>query len=240
MLNSLKILVVDDEERFCRQAKSFLSIDGHLVLTECDGKHVMQRLNEFEPAVVVLDVDLGSPDIDGRTLCSLISKTQPYVRGELRIILISGHYIDPGDEISGFKAGADNYLIKPFEMAQLAARVEAISRRINTCSELNVLEIDEHLSINIPGRIVTMDDVVLDLSRLEFNVLCYLAKSPGVVKTKSDLLEKVWSTTHVEDSAVSKCISLLRKKLSKSNSDLYINTVYGVGYRFVKTINDEY
>jgi len=214
-------------------------VDGHSVFTESNPKLAELRLNELEPSVLVLDVDLGTPDLDGRTLCAQFAKTSRYIRGELRIIMISGHYIDPGDEIAGFKAGADNYLIKPFEMSQLAARVEAVARRLQDVSNPEIMQIDEHLIINNMSRIATMDGKELPLSKLEFNVLYYLAQSPGVVKTKSDLLEKVWSTPHVEKSAVSKCISLLRRKISKDDPEAYVQTVYGVGYRFSVPTNDD-
>jgi len=234
-----KILIVDDEISFCRQARAFLSVDGYNIVTECDGLRVLSQLEQFKPDILIIDVDLGISDLDGRTLCAEISKMKAYAEGNIHIIMISGHYVDPVDEIAGFNVGADNYLLKPFEMSQLAARVKAIVRRKNMVSTPTELKIDKHLTINAANRTATMDGLPLKLSRLEFNVLNYLAQSPEVVMPKSELLEKVWSTPHVEVSAVAKCISILRGKLSSDCLDAYIQTVHGIGYRFSpKSHND--
>jgi len=228
------VLLVDDEDAFCRQACAFLESEGYTVELQCNADSVMHSYHKFRPHIVVLDVDLGVKNLDGRMLCASIVNTKHYRRGEVGIILISGHYIDPGDELAGFTIGADNYLTKPFELSQLSVRIDALARRINRSADTNTI-LSGDLSIDKDSRIVRIDNNIIELSKLEFNVLVYLAESPGTVRTKSDLLEHVWSTPHVEDSAVAKCISLLRKKLSAENSDAYITTVYGIGYRFVST-----
>jgi len=226
--------LVDDEDAFCRQACSYLESEGYTVELQRNADSVMKSYYEFSPQIVVLDVDLGVKNLDGRMLCASIVKTEHYQRGGVGIVLISGHYINPGDELAGFIVGADNYLTKPFELSQLAVRVDAIVRRLNHSGDNNQI-VSGDLLIDRDSRIVRIGDNVIELSKLEFNVLAYLAESPGTVRTKSDLLEQVWNTPHIEDSAVAKCISLLRKKLSAEDSEAYVSTVYGVGYRFVST-----
>jgi len=225
-------MLVDDEDAFLRHACAFFESDGHTVVPQNDADQVLHSFHQNEPDIVVLDVDLGHKTLDGRMLCADIVKTERYQLGSVGIILISGHYINPGDELAGFTVGADNYLIKPFELSQLAIRIEALSRRLHRPSKTKQITSGE-LFIDKDSREVYVGDTLVELSKLEFNVLLFLAESPGTVKTKSDLLEQVWSTIHVEDSAVAKCISLLRKKLSAKNPEAFIKTVYAVGYLFV-------
>lgn len=226
------ILLVDDEETFCRQAGAYLESEGYQVVMECNADLILDLYQKIDPDIVVLDVDLGHNLLDGRMLCASIVKTARYQQGSVGIILISGHYINTGDELAGFIVGADNYLTKPFELSQLAIRVSALSRRIHRLPVSRQLT-SGSLSIDLDSREVRIGNTTIQLSKLEFNVLAYLAESPGTVRTKSDLLESVWSTTHVENTAVPKCISLIRKKLAPGNPDGFIKTVYGVGYRFV-------
>lgn len=226
----MKILLVDDEREFCHQVKTYLQDRHHTVHTEDNGNLAIERFEATLPDIVVLDIDLGLRGIDGRAICSQIAQSTHYRQGKLGIIMISGHYIAPNDEVLGFEVGADNYLIKPFELAQLGARIDALSRRLSTTRADTLINING-LIVDTYAREVTRNNSIVELSRLEFNVLAYLLARPGQVITKTDLLENVWSTPHVEEGAIAKCVSLLRRKISPGEPDKYIKTVYGVGYR---------
>jgi len=225
------ILLVDDEISFCRQADVYLTSEGHDVHTLSDGKEVLNSVQKIKPDILVLDLDLGLADTDGRLICSEVSKTQIYQQGLLGIILISGHYIKSTDELFGYSAGADNYLVKPFDMSQLCVRVEAVFRRLSGASI--VAPNTGNLSIDFDRRVVKIKENEIRLPKLEFDLLAFLINANGAVCVKCDLLEQVWGTIHVEEGAITKCISLLRKRLSKYTEHQYIENVFGVGYKFV-------
>lgn len=228
----MKILLVDDEAEFCIQAQQFLQSEGHEVYVETNGDYALNRVAELLPDVVILDVDLGLSGVDGRAICARIAQSSEYREGRLGVLMISGHYIAPNDEVIGIELGADNYLVKPFELAQLSARVKAISRRVQANLPESIA-IDEDLIIHFNRREVICAGEPCPLSRLEFNVLAYLARSPGMARTKAELLENVWSSPHVEEGSIAKCMSVLRRKLSPMEPERYIQTIYGVGYKLI-------
>jgi len=225
------ILLVDDEISFCRQAQVYLSAEGHDVHTLSDGNEVLNSVQKIEPNILVLDLDLGLTDTDGRLICSEISQTEIYRQGRLGIILISGQYIKSTDELLGYSAGADNYLVKPFDMSQLCVRIEAVYRRLTRGSAGTPNTGD--LSIDFDRREVRIQGNEIRLPKLEFDLLAFLIKADGAVCVKGDLLEYVWRTVHVEEGAIPKCVSLLRKRLSRYTEHQYIENVFGVGYKFV-------
>jgi len=172
--------------------------------------------------------------VDGRAICARLAQSAEYLEGRLGVLMISGHYIAPNDEVIGIELGADNYLTKPFELSQLSARVKAIARRVQANLPESIV-IDEGLTIYFNRREVVCNGELCALSKLEFNVLAYLARSPGMARTKAELLENVWSTPHVEEGSIAKCMSVLRRKLSPMEPERYIQTIYGVGYRLKST-----
>ena len=125
--------------------------------------------------------------------------------------MISGQHIATSDEVMGIELGADNYLTKPIDLSQLLSRIHALPRRLVT-KQPSILCLDDNLVMHLDSREVYLSGELINLSRLEYNVLAYLARPSGLVRTKSDLLENVWSTPHVEEGSIAKCISLLRKK----------------------------
>ena len=229
----MKILLVDDEKEFCHQVKTYLQERHHQVFTESDGNLALERFTATRPDVVVLDVDLGLRGIDGRAICAQIAQSDQYRAGKLGIVMISGHYIAPSDEVLGFEVGADNYLVKPFELTQLSARIDALARRLRVEPDTGSISLGE-LLVDVNAREVSIAGEAVELSRLEFNVLAYLLAQPGQVRTKTDLLENVWKTQHVEEGAIAKCVSLIRRKLSPGQPEKFIKTVYGVGYRMAE------
>lgn len=230
----MNILLVDDELEFCTQAQEYLQKHGHNVVIETVGTNALAKFSESRPSVVILDIDLGQQGIDGRSICAQIANSKEYQSGELGIIMISGHFVGANDEVLGFQLGADNYMVKPFELNQLLARIDAIGRRIISKNQ-DEINLNDSLVINTAAREVTVDSQLINLSKLEFNVLSYLAQPAGTTRTKADLLEHVWGTSHIEEGAIAKCVSLLRRKLCPDDPDRYIQTVYGVGYKLLNT-----
>jgi len=226
----MNVLIIDDEIGFCSQAKDYFSGRGVKLTTESCGDKAFATISETNPDIVVLDVDLGLRGTDGRGICAQLSRTSRYVQGSLGIIMISGHFIEPNDEVIGLEIGADNYLTKPFELDQLYARVVALGRRLGA-QDSNSLDLGNQMTIHFDKREVLFQGTLVPLTRLEFNVIDYLAHPPDTVRTKSDMLENIWKTQHIEEGAIAKCISVIRKKLSPDTPELFIQTVYGVGYR---------
>jgi len=234
----LNILLIDDEREFCHQVKNYLDARSHAVQTESNGLIALDRYNHLLPDIVVIDVDLGLRELDGRAICAEIAKSSHYLSGKLGIVMISGHYIAPSDEVLGFEIGADNYLIKPFELSRLAARIDALSRRLKVRKDCGVVTAGE-LVVDTNAHTVEYRQKTVNLSRLEFKVLAYLISNSGQVRTKAQLLENVWETIHVEEGAIAKCVSILRRKIFAEEPEKFIKTVHGVGYRFVNTDNND-
>jgi len=226
----MKILLIDDEVEFAAQAQTFLTAQNFSVVVESNAVRALHLVDQLSPDIVIIDVDLGHKEIDGLAISAKIAASDEYQSGNRGIIMMSGHYVAPSDEVIGFEVGADNYLIKPFDLSQLSARINALGRRLSYL-EPNELRLNNTMTVAFDSREVWLSGNPVSLSRLEFNVLAYLGKPPGVVRTKSELLENVWSTPHVEEGAIAKCISILRKKLSNEEPEKYIQTVYGVGYK---------
>jgi len=216
----MNILLIDDELDFCLQARDYLEKFGHQVTIETTGSKAYAVFEGIAPSIVIVDVDLGLTSTDGRTICAEIAKSDSYIEGKVGIVMISGHYIAPNDEVLGFQVGADNYLVKPFELSQLLARVNALGRRFSS-RVVDELHIDDDLTIKIAAREVWFQGVQVNLSKLEFNVLLFLAQPTGTTRTKSDLLQSVWGTSHIEEGAIA--------------TDRYVKTVYGVGYKLMSS-----
>lgn len=229
--NTASVLLIDDEETFTRQTLEFLEPEGFSVYTENNGHEALNTINRINPDVLILDVDLGLNDTDGRVICQQVTQTERYQQGRLGIILISGQYINPADELFGYGAGADNYLTKPFKMAHLTARIHAVLRHVNRHKTAEPYR-SSFLSVDFEKRTVHVSDVPIDLSKLEFDLLAYLIRADGRVCVKSELLEEVWGTMHIEEGAIAKCISILRAKLAKASPHRFIVNVHGVGYKY--------
>jgi len=227
----VKILLIDDEHEFCLQVKTYFESVNDTILVESNGLRAMSQFNSFKPDVVIVDIDLGLREIDGRAICAEILKSEHYGNGSVGIVLISGHYIAPSDEVLGFEIGADNYLIKPFELSQLGARIQALARRFQFGKKNSLLKSGD-LEVDTSARTLSVSAQEVKLTKLEFNVLECLMIHSGEVLTKTQLLEKVWRTPHVEEGAIAKCVSILRRKMSPNEPERYIKTVHGVGYRF--------
>jgi two-component system response regulator ResD len=223
-----KILVVDDEPNIREVVGLYLRRDGHEVVSATDGEEALEVFRQSEPDLVVLDLML--PKLSGLEVCRRM-------RAEKRIPLIMLTARGEEEErIVGLSLGADDYVVKPFSPRELAARVAAVLRRVEESSgpsdrkvlSFNGLEIDPNT------REVLVDGEPATLTAREFDLLYHMASTPGRVYTRDQLMETVWGYTFSADtSTVTVHMRRLREKVEPDPaSPRYLQTVWGVGYRF--------
>lgn len=225
------IYIADDEINICNIIKSFLVKDGFDVEIFNDGRSVLDAFNRKQADMLILDIMM--PEIDGYALCSLI-RLKSYVP----IIIVSAKDTE-SDKIAGFKLGGDDYLTKPFSPMELIARINSIFRRINfdkpsTSTSKIVKSFD--VLINFDTKQVTVNGMPLNLTVMELSLLYYLIKNKNRAISRDELLDKIWGFENkVETRATDDMIKRIRKKLSNSESELKIDTIWGFGF----TIKDE-
>ena len=222
-----KILVVDDETAIRNLIHRFLSKQDYQVESAEDGKSALATFESFNPDLVILDVNL--PDANGYTLCQeMQSRTGVF-------ILMLTSRTDESDKVRAFTQGADDYITKPFSLVELGARIGAILKRQRTVTtaEQQCL-VFSNLVIDPVRREVKLNDDLVPLTALEFDLLHFLAGNPGRVWRRSDLIQQVWDYEYVGDQRVVDVhIGQIRKKIEIDTSQpALIQTVRGVGYKF--------
>jgi two-component system alkaline phosphatase synthesis response regulator PhoP len=220
-----KILVVDDEPSIINLVTAYLKPEGYEVYTATDGNAGLKAARTFKPDLVILDLML--PGIDGIELLSRLRR-----ESDVYVIMLTAR-TDETDKIIGLSVGADDYVTKPFSPRELVARVKAALRRIKTGAdagvERSVLSF-RHVRIDIGAHTVSVDDVPIDLTSIEFDLLRALAENRGRVLSREQLLEKVWGGEYFgEMRVVDVHLGHVRQKLGDES---LIATVRGVGYRF--------
>jgi two-component system, OmpR family, response regulator len=226
-MNVTKILVVDDDPAIRNLIYRFLAKQDYQMASAEDGKSALSVFEQFNPDLVILDLNL--PDANGYTLCQeMQSRTGVFV-----LMLTSRS--DESDKIKGFIQGADDYITKPFSLEELGARVSAILKRqrIVTASDQQCLTYDS-LTIDPVRREVAVAGVPIVLTALEFDLLHFLARHPGKVWRRAELIQEVWQYDYVGDPRVVDVhIGQIRKKLEEdADQPALIQTVRGVGYKF--------
>jgi two-component system alkaline phosphatase synthesis response regulator PhoP len=220
------ILVVDDEPKIARLARDYLEKNGFRVLTAGDGQSALAIARREKPDLIVLDLML--PNIDGREVCKILRH-----ESDVPIIMLTA-LAEEVDQITGLEIGADDYITKPFSPRALVARVRALLRRIRggiktpSMIRIGALEIDsEKHNVSFNGNPIR-------LTPNEFKLLFILASRPGQTLTREQLLEDLHGAASSIDRSVDSHIKNLRKKLEIDSSSPSIETVYGIGYRFVE------
>lgn len=226
-------LVVDDEMRLRDLVRDYLMREGFRVVTAADGLTAVEAAQEHQPDVVVLDLML--PGIDGLEVCRRLRTFS-----DAYVIMLTAR-AEEVDRIVGLEVGADDYLTKPFSPRELVARVRAMLRRPRGGTGVEAADAIEprrfgELTLDEPRHRVTVGDAPVALTPLEFNLLTTLAAYPGRVYTRDQLLEQVWGADYFgDDHVVDVHIGNLRKKLSDdAAAPRYVETVRGVGYRFIQ------
>ncbi|MGN0203929.1 MAG: response regulator transcription factor [Coprococcus sp.] len=222
-MESLKILVVDDESRMRKLVKDFLTKKGYSVIEAADGEEAVDRFFETKDiALIILDVMM--PKMDGWQVCREIRQ---YSR--VPIIMLTAKS-DEKDELQGFDLGVDEYITKPFSPKILVARVEAILRRSNVLASEDVLEAGG-IVLNKAAHEVTIDGKPVELSYKEFELLSYFLSNQGVALSRERILNNVWNYDYFGDArTIDTHVKKLRSKLKEKGD--YIVTIWGMGYKF--------
>ncbi len=221
-----RILVVDDEQKVLDVIQPFLEREGFQVRTAVDGKRALVLAKEWDPDLIVLDWML--PEISGLDVCRELRKDS-----KVAIILLTARS-DEADRVVGLEIGADDYLVKPFGLRELTARVRAVLRRVqDTQEEPQVLRRGD-VSIDVERFKVWRNDQEIQLTPTEFKILLTLAERPGVIYSRLQLSRAAMGTDYLQyERTVDTHISHLRRKMEDDPADpRIIQTVYGVGYRF--------
>lgn len=225
--NKKKILIVDDEKNICELLKIYVEKEGYIAQTAFDGKSAIQKFNDYNPDLVLLDLML--PIIDGWQVCKEIRK-----KSNCPVIMLTakGETID---KVLGLELGADDYIVKPFDTKEVMARIRAVLRRTN--SQDNKIETKElhfdNLSINLTNYEMKIRDKKVDTPPKEMELIYYLASNPNKVFTRDVLLNKIWGYEYFGDSrTVDVHVKRLREKLEGVSKKWRLKTVWGVGYKF--------
>jgi two-component system KDP operon response regulator KdpE len=219
------ILVVDDEAQIRRALNSILSTRGYRILAASDGAEGMDLAIEHSPDLIVLD--MAMPGMGGLEVCR---ELRTWYHAPILVLSVRG---SDADKIAALDAGADDYVTKPFSAGELLARVRALLRRASgQAAAAPVITIGE-LEVNIAQRRVKRGDQEIDLTRIEFDILAYLAQNADTVVTSKMILEKVWGPEYGQDTQTLRVhISHLRRKIEPHPSvPRYLLTEPGVGYR---------
>lgn len=224
-----RALVVDDAEEVAQLVADVLATAGYETRVTGSGADALSFAREWDPHVIILDLSL--PDVDGIEVCRrLRTFSDAY-------ILILSARSDEIDRIIGLSVGADDYLTKPFSSRELVARVNALMRRRRIEPPPDELADDRKrrfatLVVDCDVREVCCGDRVVDLTKIEFDILDALTEQPRRVMTRAQLRERVWGAGWFgEDHAVDVHVSNLRKKLADAGAPTVVTTVRGVGYR---------
>ena len=224
---AISVLIVEDDPNIRELLQMYLEKDGYAVTLASDGGQGLDKFRSIKPDLVLLDVMM--PVMDGWAVCKAIR-----AEGNTPVIMLTAKG-ETDDKVQGLKAGADDYVTKPFEMKELLARIEAVLRRADR-------NVDEP-----KARRLTFDKLIIDMDAFELTVagkkvdtppkemelLFYLASSPNRVYTRNQLLDEVWGFDYFGDSrTVDVHVKRLREKLEGVSRKWSLKTVWGVGYKF--------
>jgi len=226
----MKVLVADDDPNVCEIIRIYFEQQGIELLEAYDGEAALELVERETPDLVILDVMM--PKMDGYEACREILK-----RYDMPILMLTAKG-DEFDRVLGLELGADDYMTKPFSPRELVARMKAIIRRMQPRQGANGEEAKstayefDGLSVRPDRREVLSGGERVQLRPKEFDLLAHLAKSPGTVFTREQLLELVWGYDFIGDiRTVDVHVKNVRKKLNQPDRE-YIHTVWGVGYKF--------
>ncbi|MCV0402706.1 MAG: response regulator transcription factor [Chloroflexi bacterium] len=222
-----QILIVDDEPKILRLVHDFLEASGFDVASASSGEEALMRVRTDPPDLVVLD--LGLPGLDGLDVTRAIRRA-----GDLPIIMLTARD-DETDKLIGLELGADDYVTKPFSPRELVARIRAVLRRHAGAGDPETLRAGD-LVLDVPRMRVTRDGEPVDLTATEFSLLAHMARQPGRVFTRSQLLDAIHGVAFESyERAIDAHIKNIRRKLERDpRSPRHLVTVYGVGYRLAE------
>ena len=223
------VLVVEDEPTIADVVARYLERAGYATQVVGDGAAALAAVGDHPPDLVVLDVML--PGIDGLEVMRRLREGS--ATSSIAILLLTARG-EEGDRVAGLQQGADDYVVKPFSPAELIARIDAVLRRTSSSGGVEQALSFEDLHIDVVGHRVTRDGEELALTQREFDLLLFLARHPGQVFSRDQLMEAVWHYAFYTDTAtVTVHVRRLRTKLERDpSSPRWLETVWGIGYRF--------
>ncbi|HKC18890.1 MAG TPA: response regulator transcription factor [Candidatus Dormibacteraeota bacterium] len=224
VVNVATILVVDDEPRIVQLVRDYLEHGGFSVLTASDGPSALRTARTGRPDLVVLDLSL--PGVDGLDVARSLRRD-----GVVPIIMLTAR-TEESDKLVGLELGADDYMTKPFSPKELVARVRAVLRRAEGLSSASdVIRVGSSVELDAARMEARFDGRRVDLTRSEFQIVSLMARQPGRVFTRAQLLDAVRGVAlESYERAIDAHIKNIRRKIGAS----YIETVFGVGYRFAE------
>lgn len=223
-----KVMVVDDEPKIVQLARDYLEHAGFAVVVAHDGKAALATARAQNPDLVVLD--LGLPELDGLDVARTLR-----AESNVPIVMLTGRS-EESDKLVGLELGADDYVTKPFSPKELVARVRAVLRRTERPrSAAEIVRVGE-VTLDIPRMRVTVADRAVALTPTEFQLVATMAREPGRVFTRAQLLDAVHGVAFESyERAIDAHVKNLRQKLEPDpTTPRYVLTVYGVGYRFAE------
>jgi two-component system, OmpR family, alkaline phosphatase synthesis response regulator PhoP len=222
------VLIVDDEPEIVRILRDYLERAGFAVVTAGDGEAAVAMARRHRPDLVVLDLTL--PSLDGLDVARTLRRD-----GEVPIIMLTAR-TEESDRVAGLELGADDYVAKPFSPRELVARVRAVLRRVDTArSASDVVRVGDAIELDVPRMEVSVDGHRVELTATEFQLLLHMARQPGRVFTRAQLLDAVHGVA-VEsyERAIDAHVKNIRRKIERDpRSPRHLQTVFGVGYRLV-------
>jgi len=224
-----KILVVDDNPDICTMLKEYLTGEGFDVSTASNGQKALYIAREEKPDCIVLDMMM--PEMGGQEFIRI------YTAESDTPILVLTAKVDETDKVLGLELGADDYVTKPFSMRELTARINALLRRSSKSSpEAEILRVSD-VTLDKNGHFVEVNDLSVELTPSEFQLLATLMAAPGRTYSRTELLDSLGESSFLEgfERTVDVHIHNLREKIEPNPSEpKYIETVYGAGYRFAR------
>lgn len=221
-----KILIADDEKDIVEMLSAFFTGKGYTVLTAYDGEETLRKI-ESRPDMILLDVNM--PGMDGFEVCRRIREHV------FCPILFLTARIEDRDKVKGFSVGGDDYVVKPFSLMELEARVQAHLRREGRCQNQARVKFSGELLIDYSERAVYLNGQNVGLAKKEFDIVELLSQNVGQVFDKERIYERIWGYDSEGDSSVvAEHIRRLRAKLAVLTDQTYIETVWGCGYKWMR------
>jgi len=223
----LKILVIEDEQGLRENITNYLNVDGNICESCSALSPALQKLSDYDYDCVLLDI--GLPDGEGFDVLEYLRTNQ---KNEAVLIISARNSLD--DKLKGLNVGADDYLTKPFHLAELKARLMAVYRR-KALNTNNILVFNE-ISIDILGRTVEVNETAIILTRKEYDMLLYFIANKGKVISKNAIAEHLWGDEmdmHDNFDFIYTHVKNLRRKLLDAGGKDYLTSIYGLGYKFI-------
>lgn len=229
-----KVLIIDDDKELCALMKKCVEQENMSAIIAHGGMEGLRLIDENNGSCSLVILDVMMPDLDGFQVLQKIRETN-----NVPVLMLTAKS-DERDKVSGLRLGADDYLTKPFSINELMARVNSLIRRYTTLNPTFAMDTDcmifKGMAIDKENRSVSVNDIPVELTSKEFDLLFFLASNKGRVFTKKQIYTQVWEEEYAfDDSNIMSFISKLRKKIEPDpEHPYYILTVRGVGYRFNK------